>query len=295
MTKKLENSLEALASIQLTLFCLGLMMLLIFFGTLAQAEMGTFAAQRMYFNSFWIKAGIGNIQIPIFPGGLTVGSIWLINLIAAFAVKFRYKKKDVGLLLSHFGLILLIAGQGLTQLMAHESRLALQEGQTGHYVESFRDVELVFTMTSDPNADQVISIPYSIFSKQKEIQSPLLPFTVRIREFFPNADIKMGAGGKSLATQGIGGQIAVTEIPVTHKDEEFNNVSAYVEVLDGDKSLGVWLVSMALGAPQSFSCQGKDFRLAIRSRREYLPFQITLKDFRHDIYPGTDIPKNFSA
>jgi len=30
-------------------------------------------------------------------------------------------------------------------------------------------------------------------------------------------------------------------------------------------------------------------------QREYLPFAITLKDFRHDVYPGTDIPKNFSS
>ena len=29
--------------------------------------------------------------------------------------------------------------------------------------------------------------------------------------------------------------------------------------------------------------------------RKYLPYAFTLKQFRHDVYPGTDIPKNFSS
>jgi hypothetical protein len=33
----------------------------------------------------------------------------------------------------------------------------------------------------------------------------------------------------------------------------------------------------------------------MRARREYLPFAMTLKKFSHDVYPGTDIPKNFSS
>ena len=33
----------------------------------------------------------------------------------------------------------------------------------------------------------------------------------------------------------------------------------------------------------------------MRNRREYLPYTLTLQDFRHDVYPGTDIPKNFSS
>ena len=27
----------------------------------------------------------------------------------------------------------------------------------------------------------------------------------------------------------------------------------------------------------------------------YLPYTLTLEDFKHDVYPGTDIPKNFSS
>jgi cytochrome c biogenesis protein ResB len=54
-------------------------------------------------------------------------------------------------------------------------------------------------------------------------------------------------------------------------------------------------VSSALGAPQSFVHEGRTYVLSMRPRRYYLPYAVTLKRFSHDIYPGTDIPKNFSS
>jgi cytochrome c biogenesis protein ResB len=39
----------------------------------------------------------------------------------------------------------------------------------------------------------------------------------------------------------------------------------------------------------------RTFNLALRLRRYYNSFSLQLADFRHDVYPGTDIPKNFSS
>jgi cytochrome c biogenesis protein ResB len=65
--------------------------------------------------------------------------------------------------------------------------------------------------------------------------------------------------------------------------------------MDNDQSRGVWLVSSVLGAPQTIEAGGKTYEIYIRPRRHYYPFTLTLKEFHHDIYPGTDIPKNFSS
>jgi hypothetical protein len=35
--------------------------------------------------------------------------------------------------------------------------------------------------------------------------------------------------------------------------------------------------------------------MALRPARFYKPFSLHLIEFRHDVYPGTDIPKNFSS
>jgi hypothetical protein len=295
LNKRLLKFLEILASIELTLTCLVLMMALVLFGTLAQAKIGTFAAQRLYFSTWVITTSLGDFNLPIFPGGLTVGTLWILNLIAAFFARFRYGKRDTGILIAHFGLILLVGGQGLTQILARENRLAIQEGETSNYIVRDRENELAFTMVSNPTQDEVITVPYSIYSRQRDIRHPALPFRAVIKAFFPNADLKMGSPSASLATQGIGTQVAVQNLPVSTRDDQPNNTTAFVEIFDGPNSLGTWLVSAGLGAPQSFTVDSKEYRLAIRPRREYLPYRFTLKDFKHDIYPGTDIPKNFSS
>lgn len=295
-TNNVVQIFKPLASLRLALVSLGLLMLLVFFGTLAQVHIGTFAAQKEYFNSVFVYGRPFGFRMPILPGGLLVGGAWLVNLIAAFVFQFRFVKKKIGLLISHSGLILLLFGQFLTQTMARESQMPIEVGQSSNFSESPRDMELVFTMTSDPEFDEVTSIPASIFKHVGLIHAPALPFGVRIKKYFPNARMSMGQGAAvSLATQGIGTRVSIEDAPPVASDDEMNNASVYLEIVDGEKSHGVWLVSAGLGAPQSVNVQGKDYSMAIRPRRTYLPFTLELKEFRHDIYPGTDIPKNFSS
>ena len=37
------------------------------------------------------------------------------------------------------------------------------------------------------------------------------------------------------------------------------------------------------------------YQLALRAVRYYQPFAISLREFKHDVYAGTDIPSNFSS
>ena len=60
-------------------------------------------------------------------------------------------------------------------------------------------------------------------------------------------------------------------------------------------SFGTWLVSDALGAPQTFSCAGRTWLITLRPARYYKPYSVTLQKFTHERYAGTEIPKNFSS
>ncbi len=72
--------------------------------------------------------------------------------------------------------------------------------------------------------------------------------------------------------------------------------SAAVEILPKDGgSLGTWLVSDALGAPQTFACGGRTWMITLRPARYYKPYSVTLQKFTHEKYAGTEIPKNFSS
>jgi hypothetical protein len=68
-----------------------------------------------------------------------------------------------------------------------------------------------------------------------------------------------------------------------------------VEIQTPEKSLGTWLVSEYIEKPQQFSYNNHTYKLELRPRRYYNPFTIRLLEFRHDVYAGTDTPKNFSS
>ena len=75
----------------MTIVCLSLAMVLVFIGTLAQQHLDAFYAQKKYFNAWfvwWTPHGT-HWQIPVFPGGFLLGSVFLVNLIAAHTVAFQ--------------------------------------------------------------------------------------------------------------------------------------------------------------------------------------------------------------
>src|SRR4029077_118096 len=276
--------LQRAASVELTLTCVALAMFLVLIGTLGQVHLGTFLAQRVYFNSWFLYATVGDWKIPVFPAGLSVGMLWLCNLIAFFITRFRLNRDDIGIFISHAGVILLLLGQFLTQTLGRESMLQLEIGSSGNYAEDSLHTELAVIKTSPTEVDEVTSIPEPRFNHEGEVHPPHLPFYLVIRRFYKNAQLGMaGPGMTSMATQGIGTRIAIQEIPPTYAENETNNVSAFVEVRDATRSLGVWLISSGLGAPQSFNVQGADYVMYIRPRRNYFPFTLTLKEFHHDI------------
>src|SRR4051812_46930951 len=106
----LDRIIKFFTSLRLTVVCLCLGLVLVFFGTLAQVDMGLYQAQNDFFRSFFVLWGPkgGGWKIPVFPGGYLVGSVLLLNLVAAHIKRFSVSKKKIGIFLIHAGLILLL-------------------------------------------------------------------------------------------------------------------------------------------------------------------------------------------
>jgi hypothetical protein len=290
---------DALASLKLTIVCLLLLMVLVVACTLAQVDLGTLAAVDEYIRSFLLWAEIPGtaVSIPVFPGGGLVGLVLMLNLVAAQVKRLELSWRKAGLWIIHAGLVLLFVGEFATSAFQREMRLAIEEGQTLDHLESPRQMELAIVDVTDPDHDEVYGIPESLLARKASIEVPGTPITVQVRAFFQNSELVMGrAGGPpSPVNRGVGTSVVVKEMPPVRGDDEIDLRAAYVEPVAEGRSYGTWLVSNALGAPQSFVHEGRTYTLSMRPRREYLPYAITLKDFRHDTYPGTDIPKNFSS
>lgn len=286
-------------SLQLTVVLLVFSIMLVFFATLDQVHLGVWGIQHKWFFSFVVMQLINGVPVPVFPGGYFIGGLLLINLTAAHLYRFNFTWRKSGIQLAHAGLILLILSQFFTGLNQRESQLQFRVGETRRYSEDFRLNELAIIDTTDPASDEVVSIPESLLARGRDIQYPKLPFRVVPKVYFPNCSVQMRSQAPdappSPATAGIGPQIAVIPQPLTYKENENNVPAAFIEFIGAEGSLGTWLVSPWLEAPQTFDYAGRTWQLVLRSKRYYTPYSLTLLKLTNDVYPGTDIPKNFSS
>lgn len=293
-------------SLKLTVVLLALSIILVFWATLAQVKLGIWGVQQEFFRTFFVLGKIPGTEIPLplFPGGYTLGGFLLINLLAAHAYRFKFSLKKSGILLTHFGLILLLLGELATSFWQKEFMMRLDEGQTGNYAESTRETELAIVNVSDPVWDDVVAIPTERISSLDTIQHPGLPFRVVTRAYYPNAIVDALPSQTEpskipelpvRATRDIGTRSVVRPQPITYREDQRNWPTAFVELVGPEGSLGTWMLSAMLINPQTFEYGGRTWTMQIRPERKYLPFSLTLLDFSHDRYAGTNIPKNFSS
>jgi len=161
-------------------------------------------------------------------------------------------------------------------------------------------MELAVIDVTDSDLDQVTAIPDTMLRHDRTIDYWSLPFRIVVRNFYQNSRLKMLSeaedGARPVANQGPGAMIAVQPAPRATGVDERDVTSAAIEILPKDGgSLGTWLVSDALGAPQTFSCGRRTWMIALRPARYYKPYSVTLQKFTHEKYAGTDIPKDFSS
>lgn len=301
MIAPLKAIIGFLNSLRLTVALLILSILLIFAATLDQVHLGIWGVQEKYFRSFFIYAqlrGTG-ISIPIFPGGYLLASLLLPNLLVAHFLRFKWSLRKTGIWLTHLGLILLLIGQGLSGILQKDNQVRIDVGETRRYSESFRETELALVDITNPEYDEVVAVPVSLLESKTAIQHPKLPFRIVPVAYYPNAQLRprsqMPNPLPSLATAGVGPGVAVEPAPVTYKTDETNFPTAYLEFVGSEGSLGTYLFSTMMVEPQEVNYQGHTWHVILRAERDYFPFTLTLKKFTHDIYPGTDIPKDFAS
>src|SRR5579859_5298101 len=164
-------------SLKLTVVLLAFAIILVFIGTLAQADEGLYGAQSHYFKQ-WIVIGASLFghKVPLLlPGGYLIGIVLLINLVSAHISRFKLTWDKIGIQLAHAGIIVLLVGQLSTDLLSHELQINFTEGETRNYSDSTSDYELIFR-----SGDEVTAIPEKMLQAGTEMQVPSLPFAVRI-------------------------------------------------------------------------------------------------------------------
>jgi hypothetical protein len=325
-----KKILRPLASLRLTVFLFVLSMFLVFCGTLAMMDNGLWAALTLYFRSFFAKIPLQvfvrfgqvffgfptswNVSgwIP-FPGGWTIGTMLMVNLVAAHLVRFKFSWKRSGIIVLHAGIILLMVGELITGLFAVEGTMLIPVGGATSFVENLDRVELAFTWPDDAKTedgkeqDNVVVIPESLLQKGGVIHDERLPADVEVVRYLPNASApaETTGGAANLATRGFGLRMSVQEMPRgrgVDADQKRDIPAAFVTLKDktSGASLGTYLVSVWLSPPyvmqpQEVEIDGRTYQMALRQQRTYRPYTFHLRELKHDTYRGTSIAKNYSS
>ncbi len=325
--------LTALASLRLTVVLFALSVVLVFFGTLAMMDQGLFAVLHGYFRAgiawvpwmVFVRFGQTFFGVPHsvqvsgsfpFPGGWLLGSLLLVNVLAAHAVRFRVSWKRAGVLILHAGLIILMLGELVTGLFAVEARMTLAQDETVGFVEVANEYELAVIDPSGDKTDRVTAIPASLLKPGQTIHDDALPFDVQVIDYMVNTDLldlRPGdADTEDVFTTITGRRCKVVACEegkgVDSKSrEDYPGVRVRLLKKGTNEVLGTNLLAMwfnpnsvnrqreYLFPEQKTTVDGKEYIVAFRPKRIYKPYAIHLTEFRHSVYPGTTKPKDFSS
>ncbi len=236
-------------------------------------------------------------------------SVCLVGLIMVFGVRG-------GNVLIHAGVGLMMVGQFVFGDRQVEQRLSVAEGESTSLVFQQDNLELAIIDTSDPNQDAVTAIPEARIRRalryDEMIAADELPFRIKVVQWMPNSTLAgIVEGEKNPATMGEIGLQAVGK-PLEPKGgamEGSNIASAYVQIFpkSGGEALGTILLSqqvndqaqLFVGAGgdrnDKITVDGKSYEVALRFRREYKPYKVTLKDVERVDYSGTETPRDYSS
>ena len=311
-------------SLKLTVTLLAFAIVLVFVGTIAQADEGLYGAQAHYFKQ-WLVLGahfFGHKIPVILPGGYLLGTLLLVNLVASHIFRFEFSKKKLGIQIAHAGVIVLLVGQLSTDLLSRELQMHFNEGDTRNYSDSATDYELIFIA-----GNEVTAVPEKLLKPGNTLQLPSLPFAVRVKEHWHNSDLNYRApmlqNAPPLTTNGIAVNFDFKPADDVKSMDARNTPTAVLELIAPAGSLGVWVASVwagdaslvaavrggytqmgaamaqkiagQLAAPQNVTVGGQRVTFTLRPARVYHPFSLTLLKASHTVYPGTDIPKDFRS
>lgn len=306
--------LDGVASLKVTVALFALSLILVFLGTLAQVEIGIWDAVRIYFRSIYVliplktlswytispDSRFANLSVP-FPGGWLLGGLLMTNLIAAHVVRFQLKWNRAGIVILHFGIILMMLGEFFTGMYAVESTMLIREGETVNFVQDNRTPELAVIDATDPNRaqDDIIAMYLPALQKGK-VDNADLPFDVEVLEYHENSKlVKQGlTDAKNIATQGQAKGYAIEKQPLSSGTDaaKVDTPSAMVRLTAKDgKDLGTYLVSFRLDERDTVKVGDKSYEIALRPKRDYRDYTIYLQKAEENKHPNLEMAKDYSS
>lgn len=284
-----------LASMKISVICLGLLFVLTLWGTIAQVQDGLYLAQVRFFNSmFFTIAG----YIP-FPGARLVLWVLCINLICAALIRLVYRWKQVGIIITHIGLLLFFVGAFITFHFSQEANLTLLEGQGSNVARAYHDWELA-VWEDDPQKE--LSRAVSAYTTTHASSGTAYTFeehgfVVVVDRYYANGEAYLSVENDSRETpiplNGSGIQ-AIKELAFNKEAEQNMPAGEFVVVGPDDQTWRIFLYG-GEGQSTSITMGARTIHLMLQRKRLSFPFILRLKDFRMENHANTSMARSYES
>lgn len=287
----LDKFLKIIMSPKVFSYTLIWLIILVFFGTIAQKDIGLYASQMKYFSSFYFLF-LGFIPLP---GGRLVLLLMTVNLFSSMFKRNLWQLKKIGIIIVHLGGLLLLAGGGLTAYFSSEGNMVIAEGESSNYVDDYHNMELAFVNNSLKDSLEYIVVDESLLYEGSRFQIFDEGPEIYIISNIKNVRIENRISPADSIYKGLLEKFVL--LPKKPEPENTQNRPALIYKIEGTSngSDGIYGLFLGQGLNDPFKINDQIFHSEYRRERTYVPFNIELIDFEKIMHPGTNVAKSFSS
>ena len=287
----LDKFLKIIMSPKVFSYTLIWLIILVFFGTIAQKDIGLYASQMKYFSSFYFLF-LGFIPLP---GGRLVLLLMTVNLFSSMFKRNLWQLKKIGIIIVHLGGLLLLAGGGLTAYFSSEGNMVIAEGESSNYVDDYHNMELAFVNNSLKDSLEYIVVDESLLYEGSRFQIFDEGPEIYIISNIKNVRIENRISPADSIYKGLLEKFVL--LPKKPEPENTQNRPALIYKIQGTSngSDGIYGLFLGQGLNDPFKINDQIFHSEYRRERTYVPFNIELIDFEKIMHPGTNVAKSFSS
>jgi hypothetical protein len=266
--------------------------LLTLLGTLEQTEHGLYEVQKKYFESWFLFHELGPISLPL-PGGVLCMGLLAWNLLAGGLVRIRKSRSTAGIIVTHVGIMILLAAGLVKMSGSDDGYLRLFEGeQSDEYVSYFLWEVAVFDADSGGDVEEFIVSDEQLRlagDGPVRISHSLIPFELELKHFLENTRPTREETPFPLAE---GWRLMERELEA---EAEGNLAGVYATARSSSTADQTGILWGLSEEPWVVEAGERRWGVVLRHRRLRMPFGIRLDDFTKLEHPGTDIPSEFSS
>ena len=291
MINYFDKFLKIIMSPKVFSYTLIWLIILVFFGTIAQKNIGLYASQMKYFSSFYFLF-LGFIPLP---GGRLVLLLMTVNLFSSMFKRNLWQLKKIGVIIVHLGGLLLLVGGGLTAYFSSEGNMVIAEGETSNYVDDYHNMELAFVNNSLKDSVEYTVVDESLLYEGSRFQLFDEGPEIYVISNIKNVRIENRISPADSIYKGLLEKFVL--LPKKPEPENTQNRPALIYKIKGTSngSDGIYGLFLGQGLNDPFKIKDQIFHSEYRRERTYVPFNIELIDFEKIMHPGTNVAKSFSS